>query len=183
MLGRMAEIDMARSIFSAWDHTEKGYLTIEELGEEVVTLGLSTGGNFVECLMYSIKARRSKKTKPKTDASEDPELIEEPLVNTELLTLKDFLKVFSFDKFGDKVCKVINQEFNETMSRDLQKVAAARMAAENREREIDKTTLSLTSSAQSPMFTLSMTKKLQQKLTVQTVSILENINETQKFDS
>ena len=64
LLGRMAEIDIARSIFSAWDHTEKGYLTIVELSEELVTLGLSTDVTFVECLMYTIKARRSRKANP-----------------------------------------------------------------------------------------------------------------------
>ena len=41
------------------------------------------------------------------DSDKDVNAIKEPAVNVELLILKDFLKVFAYDKFGEKVCKVI----------------------------------------------------------------------------
>jgi hypothetical protein len=42
LLGRMEEIDLARSIFKAWDLDESGYLSSEELNEYMITLGLAT---------------------------------------------------------------------------------------------------------------------------------------------
>ena len=114
---------MARAIFSAWDHSEKGYLTFKELSEELVTLGLSTENSFVERLMYAIKAKKLRKATENRYELADPEAVEEPQVNIELLTLKDFLKVFEYDRFGDKACKVIANEFSEKLAADMLKLA------------------------------------------------------------
>ena len=32
-------------------------------------------------------------------------------VDIEVLTLKDFLKVFNYDNFGERACEIIRQEF------------------------------------------------------------------------
>ena len=53
---RQDEIDMARSIFKAWDAKEKGYLSLQEFTERLLTIGLSTEQKFVEILLHSMKA-------------------------------------------------------------------------------------------------------------------------------
>lgn len=78
-LSRMNNIDMARNIFKAWDIESKGYLTVDELTVQLMSLGLCTSRQFV----YRLLAALSK-----------------PGKKLELLTLKQFLKVFKYDKFG-----------------------------------------------------------------------------------
>jgi hypothetical protein len=46
LLGRMEEIDLARSIFKAWDIDELGYLSCKALNEYLITLGLATDHHF-----------------------------------------------------------------------------------------------------------------------------------------
>jgi len=128
LLGRMEEIDLARSIFKAWDVQERGYLTCTELNEYMITLGLATEAVFSHKLLSCIKAKKPKRRDPREPAEpqkteikkEHPLQIVEPYVNTELLTLKDFLKVFEFDKFGDKACALVLDAFNSKL--DVQKM-------------------------------------------------------------
>jgi hypothetical protein len=74
-----------------------------------VTLGLSTTTKFVRLLLQTIKTKKSRveNTKADSDSDIDERVIQEPNVNVDLLILKDFLKVFAYDRFGEKVCKVI----------------------------------------------------------------------------
>jgi len=119
----VGEIDLARSIFKAWDLQEKGYLTLQEITEQLITLRLSTQVDFVKRLLQNIKAKKIKKVfNEVTGVMESPSrnnmkskvagrAIEEPSVSIEVMTLKHFLKVFEFDRFGDKLCQVIKEEF------------------------------------------------------------------------
>ena len=78
-LSRMNNIDMARNIFKAWDIENKGYLSVEELTIQLLSLGLCTGRQFVERLLAALS---------------------KPGKKLELMTLKQFIKVFQYDKFG-----------------------------------------------------------------------------------
>ena len=39
----------------------------------------------------------------------------------EVMTLKDFLKVFSYDNFGHKACEIISTEFKASLTAQLSK--------------------------------------------------------------
>ena len=41
--------------------------------------------------------------------------------NIEVLTLKDFLKVFNYDNFGLRACKIIKKEFKASLTAQLSK--------------------------------------------------------------
>jgi len=72
-LSQMSNIDLARDIFRAWDYENKGYLTVDELNVQLMSLGLCTSRQFVERLLTALSKDGRK---------------------LELLTLKQFLKVF-----------------------------------------------------------------------------------------
>jgi len=76
LLEREKDFELAKSIFIAWDTTNKGYLSLEELTEKLIGIGLYTTIKIAGNLLMSINR------------------------NTEILTLKDFLKVFDYDKIG-----------------------------------------------------------------------------------
>ena len=79
LIESLKDIDLAREIFKAWDFEEKGYLTLHELVEQFLGLGLGINSQFVERFLQTL-------------TSKDKQL--------EILTLKKFLKVFKYDKFG-----------------------------------------------------------------------------------
>lgn len=92
LLAQMNDVELAKEIFKAWDVENKGYLSVEELTDQLVGLGLATNKSFVERLLETL-TKGSKKL--------------------ELLTLKQFLKVFSYNKFGMQACDIIVQEFQD----------------------------------------------------------------------
>ena len=53
----MKDIELARAIFNAWDTEENGYLSLQELTEQCVCLGLCLDSSFVERLLTIIKAK------------------------------------------------------------------------------------------------------------------------------
>jgi Ca2+-binding EF-hand superfamily protein len=70
LLEKEKDLELAKSIFKAWDTANKGYISVEELTEKLIGLGLCTTTKFTSLLLMTI----SKKS--------------------EILTLKGFLKVF-----------------------------------------------------------------------------------------
>lgn len=84
LITQQAEIERARMIFTAWDSEDKGYLTVQELTDQFLSLGLSTDVKFVQRFLESLSHKK-----------------------LEILTLKKFLKVFEYDKFGDHAFKLI----------------------------------------------------------------------------
>lgn len=50
----MSNIDLARDIFNAWDVDNKGFLTIDELNVQLMSLGLCTNRQFVEKLLAAL---------------------------------------------------------------------------------------------------------------------------------
>lgn len=79
IIEQQKDIELAREIFKAWDVEDKGYLTKQELTEQLLSLGLGPNAQFVERFLQTL----TKKNK-----------------SLEILTLKKFLKVFEYDKFG-----------------------------------------------------------------------------------
>ena len=86
MLDKMKDIEFAKLIFKAWDSNQIGYLTAKEFSEQLCGLGLSTDINFVQRLLHTLKGETLKQNMNPPDI--------------EVLTLKDFLKVFKYDNFA-----------------------------------------------------------------------------------
>ena len=107
MLDKLKDMDYAKLIFKAWDTNKKGYLTAKEVSEQLVGLGLSTTINFVQRLLLTLKNEVIRK-----DAY-TPEI--------EVLTLKDFLKVFNYDNFGQRACDGIKKEFKNILNAQIAK--------------------------------------------------------------
>jgi len=76
LLEKEKDFELAKSIFIAWDTTKKGFLSLEELTEKLIGIGLSTTSKTYNNLLMSINK------------------------NSKILTLKDFLKVFKYNKVG-----------------------------------------------------------------------------------
>ena len=72
-------------------------MTTKELAEQLVALGLSTDIDFVHRFLLSLRP-----DEPKQETK--PALIE-------VMTLKDFLRVFQYEAAGQRVCEQINHEF------------------------------------------------------------------------
>ena len=85
--------------------SKKRYLTFQEITSHLIGLGLADNKQFVQRLLVSIKQKRSK------EQLKDEEI--------ELLTLKQFMKVFEFDKFGERACQAIRQEAIEQATKDF----------------------------------------------------------------
>ena len=91
------DMGFAKEIFKAWDTNKQGYLTAKEVSEQLVGLGLSIDINFTQRLLHTLKMDMVRRDFNPPDI--------------EVLTLKDFLKVFNYDNFGQRACQVIKTEF------------------------------------------------------------------------
>ena len=96
MLNQLQNQEFARQIFKAWDAQDKGYLTAQEFTEQLVGLGLASDSQFIQRLLLQLTGRPYDERK---------------FESVDLITLKDFLNVFDYDKFGSKACEVIKKEF------------------------------------------------------------------------
>ena len=76
-------------------------------------MGLATEPSFVQSLLQQLKV---KKVEGKSDLKEGQPIVEPP-VNYELMTLKDFLGVFKPNRFGEKACQLISEQFQVEMIR------------------------------------------------------------------
>jgi hypothetical protein len=54
-----------------------------------------------------MKAQRKRRDVGEEDNKKATVLIDEPHANLELVTLKNFLRVFEYDSFGDRACDKI----------------------------------------------------------------------------
>ena len=59
-LSEMSNIELAKDIFNAWDVDNKGYLTIDELNVQLMSLGLCTNRHFVERLLAAMSKKGKK---------------------------------------------------------------------------------------------------------------------------
>lgn len=50
----VSNMDIAKDIFNTWDTENKGFLTIDELTEHLMSLGLCTSRQFVDKLLSAI---------------------------------------------------------------------------------------------------------------------------------
>lgn len=90
LVEQLSDVDLARDIFKAWDIDNKGFLSLDELTDQLMSLGLCASRQFVVRLLQTLTKSGKQ---------------------MELLTLKKFLKVFQYDKFGQSACKVLKEEF------------------------------------------------------------------------
>jgi len=51
MLDKIQSLEFCKEIFKAWDVNKKGYLSVEELTEKLMALGLATDREFVGKLL------------------------------------------------------------------------------------------------------------------------------------
>mmetsp|Transcript_25779 Transcript_25779/g.32083 ORF Transcript_25779/g.32083 Transcript_25779/m.32083 type:complete len:110 (+) Transcript_25779:60-389(+) len=107
MLNKMQDMDFAKQIFKAWDNNSKGYLTAKEFSEQLCGLGLSTDINFVQRLLQTLRGEALKRDSNPSDI--------------EVLTLKDFLKVFNYEPFAKRACEVIGKEFKANLIKMMNK--------------------------------------------------------------
>lgn len=110
ILEKQKDIAFAKEIFNAWDVSKKRYLTFQEITNHLIGLGLADNRQFVQRLLVSIKQKRQK------EQVKDEEI--------ELLTLKQFMKVFEFDKFGERACQTIRSEIEEQTTKDFARQTA-----------------------------------------------------------
>ena len=87
----MDQEDLAKEIFKAWDVKMHRYLTIEEIAENFIGLGLAPDIQFVREIVQALKNRY------------DP--------NPDQISLKEFLKIFAPNRFCSKVNMKIVQEY------------------------------------------------------------------------
>ena len=97
VLDKIKDMEYATEIFKAWDTDKKGYLTAKEVAEQLVGLGLATDIALAQRLLQTLKM----------DAIRRDSYAQQ----IEVLTLKDFLKVFTYDNFGQRACDTIRAEF------------------------------------------------------------------------
>ena len=107
LIEKINDMDFAKQIFKAWDTSKKGYLTAKEVSEQLVGLGLSTSISFVQRVLMTLRQDQVRRDLNPPDI--------------EVLTLKDFLKVFNYDNFGQRACQVIKKEFKVQLNAQLQK--------------------------------------------------------------
>jgi hypothetical protein len=62
-----------------------------------------------------MKAKRKRREHGDEDKQKPDNLVDEPFANLELVTLKNFLKVFEYDSFGDRACDKIEKEFRDVL--------------------------------------------------------------------
>ena len=79
-------------------------MTSKDFTEQLVGLGLASDSKFSQRLLIALK-----------NQTFDIEKTEK----VELLTLKDFLKVFEYDKFGQKACHLVKQEFKAKLKQQI----------------------------------------------------------------
>lgn len=98
---------VATELFSCWDTRRLGHITIEELAEQLISFGLSVSKEQVVKLLQAITVRKGV---IKTDLEE--------------ITLKEFLKIFERDIFGDKVVKAIKGDWLENRRQAEERILA-----------------------------------------------------------
>ena len=107
MIDKMKDMEFAKQIFKAWDTSQKGYLTVKEFSEQLCGLGLTTDINFVQRLLQTLRGEALKR-------DSNPNAVE-------VLTLKDFLKVFDFDPFAKRAMEVVKDEFRANLIKMINK--------------------------------------------------------------
>ena len=69
ILKKNKDLELAKEIFKSWDTLDRGYISVDELSEKLIGLDLSNNSKFASRLLMTIGG------------------------GTDILTLKDFLKI------------------------------------------------------------------------------------------
>jgi Ca2+-binding EF-hand superfamily protein len=57
-LAKLKNMALAKEIFKAWDFEKRGYLTLEQLTDQLIGLGLSTTIEFVRRLLQTLNKEK-----------------------------------------------------------------------------------------------------------------------------
>lgn len=61
-LAKQKNIALAKEIFHAWDFDRRGFITLEQLAEQLIGLGLSTTTEFVRRLLQTLNRDGNKES-------------------------------------------------------------------------------------------------------------------------
>ena len=106
-MDKLNDMEFAKNIFKAWDTSSKGYLTAKEFAEQLVGLGLAQTSRFSQTLLQTLRGDAVRR-----DGTDK---------HVEVLTLKDFLKVFDYENFGTRACEIMKEEFKASLTVQLSK--------------------------------------------------------------
>lgn len=87
------DIVLAKELFSCWDERRIGTINIDTLSENLISFGLSMSRDQVVKLIQAISSQGKEYKK------------------VEEITMKEFVKIFERDPFGDKVVDKIKEEW------------------------------------------------------------------------
>ncbi|CAI2365760.1 unnamed protein product [Moneuplotes crassus] len=95
-------IQFAKDLFLSWDDDGSGILEEEEIVHPLLSLGLASDSAFARQLISTLDPKANK---PGHDEYE--------------LTLKDFVKIFSIDKFTQKMTNMVKKESMDTLMEEF----------------------------------------------------------------
>lgn len=101
-------------MFACWDQKRLGHITVEELSEQLISFGLSASTSQVLKLLQAITVKKGK-------------------VNTNMqeITLREFLKIFERDPFGDKVVSQIKDDWLAERKAKAEKILALNLRSKS----------------------------------------------------
>lgn len=88
---------IGKELFACWDVDRRGRIEVKALAENLISFGLSMSIEQVTELVSALT-----NTKSRTGNAQKAEEI----------TMKEFIKIFERDSFGDKATSIIKQECN-----------------------------------------------------------------------
>lgn len=87
----IGEMDLAKEMFNLWDEKSIGQLSIDQIAEQLISLGLNRDKRNTQQLVRALKN--------KTSLSDD------------FLTLDEFMKCFNPDRLGLLFITKVNEQF------------------------------------------------------------------------
>jgi Ca2+-binding EF-hand superfamily protein len=100
------DIVLAKELFSCWDERRIGTINIDTLSENLISFGLSMSRDQVVKLIQAISSQGKEYKK------------------VEEITMKEFVKIFERDPFGDKVVDKIKEEWEADRKAKLDKIVS-----------------------------------------------------------
>lgn len=93
------EMDLAKEMFNLWDEKSIGQVTIDQIAEQLISLGLNRDKRHTQQLVRALKTKNS--------------------VTDNFLTLDEFMKCFNPDRLGLLFISKVNEQFYEDQNATL----------------------------------------------------------------
>ena len=100
------DIVLAKELFSCWDERRIGTINIDTLSENLISFGLSMSRDQVVKLIQAI-----------SNQGKEYKKVQE-------ITMKEFVKIFERDPFGDKVVDKIKEEWEADRKAKFDKIVS-----------------------------------------------------------